>query len=363
MKKAVLFKKLENKSVQCLACSWYCKISPSQTGICATRLNKNGVLYSLVYDKAIGLHLDPVEKKPLHHFLPGSRIFSFGTVGCNFGCLFCQNWEMSQTNKIQNSRFDRGARRAELRIKNKEKELTQLIGRMSETVTPKEIVEMALKQKAQGIAYTYNEPSIFAEFALDTAKIAKKRGLKNIFVSNGYESKETFKSVKKYLDAINIDLKSFNPDFYRKVCKADIKPVKENIKRFFAAGIETEITTLIIPGQNDSDEELRNIAGFLVSISPDIPWHISAFYPCYKMMEVSPTPRETLVRAYEIGKKAGLKYVYVGNVPDVERSSTYCPKCGALLVYRNGYEVETKDLGLEKGICRKCGQKIYGVWH
>ncbi|MCJ7740424.1 AmmeMemoRadiSam system radical SAM enzyme [Candidatus Microgenomates bacterium] len=347
MKKAVLYRKLEKKSVQCLACSWYCRISPFQTGICATRLNKNGILYSLVYGKAIGLHLDPVEKKPLHHFLPGSSIFSFGTVGCNFGCLFCQNWEMSQVNKEQNS----------------ERNILEIIDRMSETVTPEEIVEMALKQKAQGIAYTYNEPSIFAEFALDTAKIARKKGLKNIFVSNGYESKETFESVKKYLDAINIDLKSFNPDFYKKVCKADIKPVKENIKRNFAAGIETEITTLIIPGYNDSNEELGNIAEFLVAISPDIPWHISAFYPCYKMMEVSPTPYETLLKAYEIGKKAGLKYVYVGNVPDEKRSSTYCPKCGALLVYRSGYEVEIKDLEIKKGECRKCREKIYGVWH
>lgn len=347
MKQATLYQKIEGNKVRCLACSWYCKIQPNNVGVCATRLNKKGVLYSLVYGKAIGLHLDPVEKKPLYHFLPGAKILSFGTVGCNFGCLFCQNWEMSQLNKNQKL----------------EEELIKLINDMSITISPSEIVEMALKQNADGIAYTYNEPAIFAEFTLATAKIAKKKGLKNVYVSNGFESVETFNYVKDYIDAINIDLKSFRTEFYQKVCKSKIEPVLENIKRFFAAGIETEITTLIIPGQNDGKEELTKIANFLVSISKDIPWHISAFYPAYKMNDISPTPYETLIKAYDIGKKAGLKYVYVGNVKDDKRSTTYCPICHSLLIVRDGYNTEIKNIDIKSGQCENCREKIYGVWN
>ncbi len=352
MKQATLYQKLPGNKVKCLACSWYCKIQPNNLGICATRFNKKGTLYSLVYGKAIGLHLDPVEKKPLYHFLPGAKILSFGTLGCNFGCLFCQNWEMSQINKNQ-----------ELKSKNQEENLVKLIDAMSITISPSEIVDLALKQHADGIAYTYNEPAIFAEFTLDTAKIAKKNGLKNIYVSNGFESTETFNFVRDYLDAINIDLKSFRSEFYQQICKAKIEPVKENIKRFFAAAIEIEITTLIIPGQNDSQEELTAIANFLASISKDIPWHNSAFYPAYKMSDAPPTPYETLIKAYEIGKKAGLKYVYVGNIPDVKRSSTYCPKCQTILIKRDGYHVEIKNFDKTNGTCQKCHEKIYGIWN
>lgn len=352
MKKAILYKKISDNRVKCLACSWYCNIAPGLTGICGTRLNKEGILYSLVYGKAIGLHLDPVEKKPLYHFLPNSKLLSFGTVGCNFGCLFCQNWEMSQINKNQ-----------ELRIKNQEEELVNLIDQMSVTISPVEIVNLALKQKAEGIAYTYNEPAIFAEFTLDTAKLAKKKGLKNVYVSNGFESKETFNLIKNYIDAINIDLKSFRSEFYQKVCKAKIEPVLENIKKFFTAGIEIEITTLIIPGYNDSRKELTEIANFLSSVSSDIPWHISAFHPSYKMMEVPVTSYQILIDAYNIGKKAGLNYVYVGNILDETRSSTACPKCQTLLVLRDGYHVEIKNINLKTGRCQNCGEKIYGVWN
>jgi len=354
MKQATLYQKIEGNKVKCLACSWYCKIQPNNVGVCATRLNKNGILYSLVYGKAIGLHLDPVEKKPLYHFLPAAKILSFGTVGCNFGCLFCQNWEMSQINKVQSSKF---------KVQNLEEELVKLIDEMSTTISPIEIVDLAIKQRADGIAYTYNEPAIFAEFTLATAKIAKKKGLKNVYVSNGFESIETFNYVKDYIDAINIDLKSFRTEFYQQICKAKIVPVLENIKRFFAAGIETEITTLIIPGQNDNKEELTAIANFLVGISRDIPWHISAFFPAYKMNDISPTPYETLIKAYDIGKKAGLHYVYVGNVADTPRSSTYCPKCNNLLIARDGYDVEIKNIDIKFGRCKKCKEKIYGVWN
>jgi len=260
MKQAVLYEKLGNDLVRCTACSWHCRIAPNQVGICATRLNQKGKLYSLVYGLAIGLHLDPVEKKPLFHFYPGEKLLSFGTCGCNFGCLFCQNWEMSNQIKNQKSK-----------IKNLKKELTNFIKAMSQKITPKEIVEMAIFAGAKGIAYTYNEPAIFIEFAHDCMVLAKKKGLKNVFVSNGFESKESFDYIKDYLDAINIDLKSFQSSFYQKICLAKIEPVKENIKRYFAGGIETEVTTLVIPGYNDSQKELEQIAQFLVSISPQNP--------------------------------------------------------------------------------------------
>ncbi|MCM8757630.1 MAG: AmmeMemoRadiSam system radical SAM enzyme, partial [Candidatus Omnitrophica bacterium] len=241
---------------------------------------------------------------------------------------------------------------SESKIKNLKEGLMNFIQSMSEKITPKEIVEMAVRSGAKGIAYTYNEPAIFVEFAHDCMVLAKKRGLVNVFVSNGFESKESFNYIKDYLDAINIDLKSFNPEFYQKICLSKIEPVKENIKKYFQAGIETEVTTLIIPGKNDSREELTQIARFLAEISKDIPWHISAFYPAYKMLDVPPTPIETLIEAYEIGKKMGLKYVYVGNVYDPKRSSTFCPKCGALLIERNGYLV--RIVGLKGGRCFKC---------
>lgn len=349
MKKAVLFEKLKNNFVRCLACSWYCQIAPDQLGICTTRYNQDGELYSLVYGQAIGLHNDPVEKKPLYHFYPGTNLFSFGTVGCNFGCLFCQNWEMS--NLVKNSK---------LKVKSLKKEILDFIQSMSQKITPKKIVETAINSGAKGIAYTYNEPAIFVEFAYDCMVLAKKKGLVNVFVSNGFESKESFDYIKGCLDGINIDLKSFQPSFYQKICLSKIEPVKENIKKYFRAGIETEVTTLIIPGYNDSEKELTQIAKFLFKISPDLPWHISVFYPAYKMLDVPPTSVETLIRAYEIGKKTGLNYVYVGNVYDPKRSSTYCPKCKNLLIERNGYQVAV--VGMEKGRCKNCGEEIYGKY-
>ncbi|MDH7476017.1 MAG: AmmeMemoRadiSam system radical SAM enzyme [Microgenomates group bacterium] len=351
MKKAFLFQKLEENGVRCLACSWYCQIAPNQVGICATRINKNGNLYSLVYGKAIGLHPDPVEKKPLFHFLPKSRVLSFGTLGCNFGCLFCQNWQMSQINKdplFRKNHF--------------ENNLIKLIDKNSINISPQKIVAMAKKIGAAGIAYTYNEPAIFVEFAHDTAKLAKKNRLKNIYVSNGFESTEAFDYIKDYLDAINIDLKSFNQSFYQKICLAKIEPVKNNIKKFFQSGIETEVTTLIIPGLNNSRTELEELTKFLVSVSHDLPWHVSAFYPAYKMVDRPPTSHQTLINAYEIGKQAGLNYIYVGNIIDSERSSTFCPRCHQLLVFRQGYQVEIKNINLKTGRCNKCRKKIYGIW-
>lgn len=354
MKTAQLFRKLPDQNVECTACAWHCPIKPGQTGICATRLNREGVLYSLVYGHPTGLALDPIEKKPLHHFLPGTTALSFGTVGCNFGCLFCQNAWMSQASKVISSG---------LLVGGLDKEITEIINKYSINIKPEEIVDKALEVGAKSIAYTYNEPTIFVEFAHDTAVIARKKGLKNVFVSNGYQSVETFDYMKPYLDAINIDLKSFQEDYYRNICKAKLGPVLANIKRFFEAGIETEVTTLVVPGKNDSQAEFKQIAEYLVSVSPDIPWHVTAFHPDWKMYDIADTPKGTLVNAYKIGKDAGLKYVYVGNISDDRYASTYCPKCQTLLIKRNGYDILNLTLDSTRGKCRNCGEEIYGTWN
>lgn len=353
MKKATLYKKLPDGNLQCQACSWYCKIAPGFVGICGVRENIKGILYLLVYGKPIhGLAVDPIEKKPLFHFLPGSQILSFGTFGCNFGCLFCQNWHMSQTHRLLRQKI-KDYRKALDSLKEKIEKLP--------TFLPEKIVEYASKNNYPSIAYTYNEPAVFFEYAYDTAKQASKYGIKNVFVSNGYESKEALRKIHPYLDAINIDLKSFSPDFYLKICKARLQPVLENIKRCYKMGIWMEITTLVIPTLNNSDDELKKIADFLVSVSPSIPWHISSFHPEYKLQELPPTPLDTLLKAYKIGKKAGLKYVYIGNVIDKEHSITYCPRCKEVLIKRNWHEVEIRNF--KDGKCGKCKEKIEGVWN
>lgn len=290
MKKAVLFKKLANGFVQCTACNHYCKIAQDKTGICGVRKNVKGILYLLVYGKACAFNIDPIEKKPLYHFMPGTEILSFGTVGCNFRCDFCQNWDISQASKPP---------------------ANQIFGH---NLPPKKIVEYAVDNKIPSIAYTYNEPAVFFEYAFDTAKLAKKSELKNVYVSNGYESSEAREKIAPYLDAINIDLKSYDEKFYQKYCGAHLKPVLENIIQFHKLGIHLEITTLIIPKKNDSKSNLLKIAKFIASVDKKISWHISRFFPAYKMLDVEITPESTLKYAQVIGKKAGLEYVYIGNV-------------------------------------------------
>jgi len=336
MKKAILYEKLKDNKVRCEACYHHCLISDKKTGICGVRQNIDGDLYLLVYGRAVSVNIDPIEKKPLFHFLPGQKAFSLGTMGCNFACDFCQNWEISQI-----------PRNIDLIHAGEEWE-------------PKKIVKYCKDNKIPIIAYTYNEPSIWAEYALDTMKLAKKEGIKNIWVSNGFMSEKSLNLIAPYLDAINIDLKSFSNNFYQKICKGQLNPVKENIKKIWKMGIWKEVTTLIIPGLNDSEKELKQIAKFLVKISKDIPWHISAFYPCYKMLDIIPTPEETLISAYEIGKKAGLKYVYTGNIPNSNYESTFCPKCSTLVVERWGMEVLENNL--KNGKCPKCKTKIQGKW-
>jgi len=351
MKQAILYKKLQNKAVQCTACSWYCKISQYQTGVCGVRANINGNLRLLVYGKTTGIAIDPIEKKPFYHFLPDSSALSFGTYGCNFGCIFCQNWFQSQSPK-------------ELKQKAKNNSLPAIerfINSSSEFATPVALVNLALENKCESIAYTYNEPAVFVEYTLETMKLAKKKGLRNVFVSNGYESKESFDITHKYLDAINIDIKGVTEEFYLKYCKAKLAPVLENIKRFQKAGIWVELTTLLIDGVNDSERDIQWIAKFIKNIDPSIPWHLSAMRPDYKMMNAKFTPYSTLEKAWKIGKGEGLKYVYAYTTErTTDKDSTFCQKCGVLLIER--HFMATKIHNLKNGKCTVCGEKIEGVW-
>jgi pyruvate formate lyase activating enzyme len=334
LKEAMFFEKLEGNAVHCYLCSHHCRISDGKRGMCGVRENIKGTLYTLVYGKLIASHVDPIEKKPLFHFLPGSRAYSIATVGCNFRCLNCQNYDISQMPKPQR----------------------QVPG---EHVTPEEVVEAAKLHKCESIAYTYNEPTIFFEYACDIARLAKKEGIKNVFVSNGYTTPEALRVMAPYLDANNIDLKSFSDDFYRKVCGARLEPVIDCIRLHKQLGIWIEITTLVIPSLNDSEENFRKIAEFIRNLDPGIPWHVSRFHPDYKLLDLPPTPVETLDRARKIGLEAGLKYVYQGNVPG-EGENTNCPSCGKLLIERRGYEVTRYRV--KDGKCPHCSANIDGVW-
>ncbi|MDD5760594.1 MAG: AmmeMemoRadiSam system radical SAM enzyme [Candidatus Pacebacteria bacterium] len=339
MKKATLYEKLIDNKARCLACSHQCLISDEKTGICGVRQNKDGDLYLLVYGKPISVNVDPVEKKPLFHFLPGQQAFSLGTIGCNFGCDFCQNWEISQLPKTLD------------KIRETSYELQH------ESWLPEIAVKHCLDSQIPMIAYTYNEPTIWVEYAYEIMKLAKEEGIKNVWVSNGFMSEKTLDLISPYLDAINIDLKSFSDDFYKKICKGRLETVKQNIRKIWQKKIWIEVTTLIIPGINDSDKELKQIAEFLKDISSDIPWHISAFYPSYKMTGTPPTPKESLIRAYQIGKNAGLNYIYTGNIPDSNYDSTYCPNCNAKLITRQGIEMINSVL-INKNQCPQCKQTI-----
>ncbi|MFA5392270.1 MAG: AmmeMemoRadiSam system radical SAM enzyme [Candidatus Paceibacterota bacterium] len=342
MSKVKLFKQSKEGKIQCLACNNYCVISEGKTGICKVRQNINNELKLLVNNKAIAVNLDSIEKKPLFHFLPGSTAFSLGTLGCNFACEFCQNWDISQAYKIPVC-----AGRQETNY-------------WGEDWPPEKIVKYCQENNINIIAYTYNEPTVWAEYALTTMQLAKKSNIKNVWVSNGYMSEETLKLIGPYLDAINVDLKSFQEDFYQKIVHAKLESVKENIKKIWKMGIWEEVTTLIIPDLNDSKDELINIAKFLFNISSDLPWHISAFFPSYKILDKKSTSKETLIKAYNIGKMVGLKYVYTGNIPDNNYESTYCYKCGIKIVERWGIEMIKNTL--KNGKCPQCGEKIIGRW-
>jgi len=333
MKEVYLYKKLNEKKVQCNTCAHQCIIAPNKRGICGVRENINGKLYALNYGKAIALHIDPIEKKPFYHFLPGTQSLSIATVGCNFACANCQNWDISQGFK-------------------KTKEIP------GEELPPEEIVNIALKNNLPSISYTYTEPTIFLEYALDTMKLAKKKGLKNNFVSNGFMSGESAKLVIPYLDANNIDIKSFSDKFYRENCQARLQPVLDTAKLMKKSGVWVEITTLIIPTLSDDMKMIKEIAKFIYKeLGPETPWHISQFCGAisWKLQHIPNTPIETLEKAYKIGKEVGLKYVYLGNVPGHKAENTYCSKCGTLVINRINYMVHRLD---KNGKCPKCGTDL-----
>ena len=321
----------QKEKIKCMLCQHYCQLREGQVGVCGVNKNENGELKTLVYGHPSALNLDPVEKKPIYHLLPGTTALSLGTVGCNFKCPFCQNWQISQEHTIDTS----------------------------VNISPEKMVELALENKAASIAYTYNEPTIFYPYAKDIGMIAKEKGLKNIFVTNGFESPEVVKDMGTWLDAANVDLKSWDDAYYKKVLKGGLEAVKETLRGMVSVGIWVEVTTLLIEGENDSDTDLKAMAAFIADeLGTHVPWHLSAFHPDYKMQDHEYTKLDTLERAQKIAKEAGLQYVYLGNVP--VHGDTYCPDCGTLLIDRTGYSV-TKNL-LVDGHCPKCKREIEGVW-
>lgn len=345
----------EKGRVICTLCPHDCKISDGGRGACAVRYAEGGKLWTLVYDKVAARHVEPVEKKPFFHFLPGALAYSIGTVGCNLGCAFCQNWDISQWPKEHLPK--RGDEAPAVIACSK---LTTFEhGIPGEPMTPDEIVAGALASGARAIAYTYTEPTIFYELAYDTAVRARKMGLKNLFVTNGFISEAPLRQLATVLDAANVDLKFFREESYRKVSKCAMKPILDAIRLYKELGVWVEVTTLVVPGLNDSDEELRDIAEFVASVGRDVPWHVSQFYPAYKMLDRPRTPVATLRRAAEIGRAAGLRWVYEGNVPGERGECTTCWKCGALLIDRLGFRVRANRVRGKE--CPDCGADVDGV--
>jgi pyruvate formate lyase activating enzyme len=322
-------------SVRCVACAHRCVLRPSRVGICGVRQNRGGWLYTLVYGEVVAAKAEPIEKKPFFHFMPGSYAYSIGTQGCNFHCAFCQNWEMSQAHReglVPESRH----------------------------FTPEAVVEQAVAAGARSIAYTYVEPTVFIEFALDSMARARAAGLHNVFVTNGYETSEAIELVAPYLDAANVDLKAASDGFYRRVCGAQWEPVRDAVIEMHRRGIWLELTTLIIPSLNDDQDELRAMAEWIATaVGPETPWHLTRFQPAYRMSEMQQTPAATLVDAAEIAREVGLRHVYVGNAPEVEAATTSCVRCGEMLISRADYAV--KEWRLVEGRCPRCKHALAGV--
>ena len=335
MKEAYLYEKMEDRKVRCYLCNHRCLIKDGLKGICGVRENRGGTLFSLVYGQVIARHVDPIEKKPLFHFLPGTSSYSIATVGCNFKCLFCQNADISQL--PHDSREIRG-----------------------EEMTPEIVLEEAVRSRSATISYTYTEPTIFFEYAYDTAVLAKKAGIRNVFVTNGYITPEALALIRPFLDAANIDLKGFSERFYREVVHAMLKEVLDSIVEYKRQGIWIELTTLIIPGWNDTDEELRGIARFIAEkVGKETPWHVSRFHPTFKMTDRPSTPVATLARARQIGLDEGLAYVYEGNAPEEGGENTCCPSCGEMLIERHGFYLQQNRI--EMGKCPACAAVIDGI--
>lgn len=333
---AYLYEKRKGGNVRCHLCHHRCLIGPNERGICGVRENQGGILKSLVYGKLIARSVDPIEKKPLFHLAPGSHSYSIATVGCNFRCRFCQNADIAQMPSDHGGRI------------------------MGEAATPEGEVQRALDSGCRSIAYTYTEPTVYFEFAHDTAKLAHAKGLRNAFVSNGYMTPEALEMIQPYLDAANVDLKAYNDEFYKNYCGGRLAHVKDTLLRMKEMKIWLEVTTLLIPGLNDDPAELGSLAAFIAeSLGPETPWHVSRFHPTYKLTDRPPTPPETLTAAYKIGMKAGLKYVYTGNVPGDRGESTFCWNCGELLISRWGFFVKSNVI--ETGTCPVCHAVIDGI--
>jgi pyruvate formate lyase activating enzyme len=329
MKEAMFWRKVDKK-IECTLCPHRCKISDGKRGICGVRESHEGKLNTMIYGLATSVTPDPIEKKPLYHFYPGTYVLSFGTVGCNFKCLNCQNYGISQA-KMESMRF------RELKVED--------------------ILDIAKRYKCEGVAWTYNEPTIWYEFTYDGCVIAKKEGLYTCYVTNGFIEKEPLEKISPYLDAMNIDVKSFSEDFYKKICKAKLQPVLDTCVLAKELNIFVELTYLIIPGHNDTEEEIKKYCKWVVdSLDENTPIHFSRFHPDYKMLDSIATPMSTLHRAYEIAKEMGIRYVYLGNVPHGEYENTYCSNCGELLIERIGFS--TRSHYAKGGKCPKCGSVI-----
>ncbi|MCX6557925.1 MAG: AmmeMemoRadiSam system radical SAM enzyme [Candidatus Aminicenantes bacterium] len=334
MIKAELFEKGSQNQVTCRLCAHQCRLPEGGSGICRVRKNIAGTLYSLNSDRVIAMHMDPIEKKPLYHFLPGSSSFSIAAMGCNFSCRFCQNHSISM---VQDEP-----------------------GISGENVSPEELVQNALDNRARSISYTYTEPTVFFELMLQTARLAHQAGLKNVMVSNGYLSGQALAMLVPYLDAANIDLKAFNDDFYKHYCSARLKPVMETIAALKASGVWLEITTLLIPGLNDDREEIKRLILFLLGIDDRMPWHVSRFFPQYRLRNIPPTAEDSIYGFLRLGAEMGLKYLYGGNLSADSWNDTVCPQCRTKLIRRLGYQ--TSVLALQAGRCRTCGSAIPGIW-
>ena len=333
---AYLYERLEDKKVRCNLCNHRCLIKEGKRGICGVRENQNGILKSLVYGRLIAQHVDPIEKKPLYHVLPGSLSYSIATVGCNFKCRFCQNADIAQLPADRKG---------------------MIIG---DLYSPQDVVSAAQQANCRSIAYTYTEPTVFFEYAYDTAKLAHEKGILNVFVTNGYMTSEAVHMIRPYLDAANVDLKAFNDDFYKEQCSAKRKHVMETLRLMKSLGIFVEVTTLLIPTLNDKKGELQQLASFIAdSLGPETPWHISRFHPTYKLTDRPSTPAESIHQARRIGLDAGLRYVYSGNLPGDEGENTFCYSCGQPLIERWGYHI-SKNV-ITNGKCPKCDATIDGI--
>ncbi len=335
LKETLFYKKLDNKIVQCQLCPRRCTIANGQRGYCGVRQNREGTLYTLVYAKPVAIHIDPIEKKPLFHFLPSTTAFSIATAGCNLKCKFCQNWEISQV-KPEDVQYS--------------------------YIEPEGLIKKVKESGSPTIAYTYTEPTIFYEYMLETAKLAKKEGIRNVMHSCGYINEEPLRQLAKYLDAANIDLKGFTNDYYAKMTDASLEPVLKSLKILKEEGVHVEITNLILPGYNDDPDTIRKMCLWIKdNLGSGTPLHFSRFFPMYKLTSLSPTPVETLEIARKIALESGLKYVYIGNVGGHSAENTYCPRCKKVLIERRGYFVLQNNI--ENGKCKFCGEKIEGIWN